>query len=102
MIFTSACLHLFILTQLVHEGTLLESMEVIGAWINAIDKDCPAFLTKYIKNGLSSLKGSVRLGLCRMMVNVYNGNRFLALKEVLTSIIKCIETALGQHSVVSQ
>ncbi|ODN04906.1 Translational activator GCN1 [Orchesella cincta] len=85
----------------VHEGTLLECLEVIAAWSDGLGSECPAALLKYVKNGLTSLKYPLRLGLCRMMVQLINGSRIKVLPELVDSISKCIEKALAQPAVAN-
>lgn len=84
----------------VHEGTLLECMEVISAWANALPDQCPPQLSKYIKTGLASLKGAVRLGLCRLMADLYTDKHTKWLTEIVDAVCKCVEKALAQPAVV--
>lgn len=74
---------------------------MIGTWGKGLSLECPAPLSKYIKGGLTSLKGVVRLGLCRMMVELYTDSRIKWLKDLVDPVSKCIEKALAQPAVVN-
>ncbi|ODM88729.1 Translational activator GCN1, partial [Orchesella cincta] len=91
----------------VHEGTLLECMEVIGCWSKGLDPSSPASgsLSTFIINGLKSMKAPpLRLALCRMIAQLFSTGssqihqRFLP--EIQKSIISSIDKALAQPSLV--
>jgi len=78
---------------------------VVGAWSPGLGADCPVSLLKYVKTALTSLKYPVRLGLCRMMVQLFaaggQGRIRVVPGELRLSVINCIEKALSQPAVVS-